>query len=37
MYGNKVIGLRYGTLDLHGKPRSPSWVDLEDTASEGAS
>ena len=29
LYGNKVIGVRYGTLDLHGRPRDKVWVDLE--------
>lgn len=32
LYGNKVIGVRYGTLDLHGQPRFPPWADLEHTA-----
>ena len=36
LYGKKVIGVRYGTLDLHGRPRSPAWVDLSETATAGA-
>mmetsp|Transcript_29161 Transcript_29161/g.43950 ORF Transcript_29161/g.43950 Transcript_29161/m.43950 type:complete len:124 (-) Transcript_29161:617-988(-) len=36
IYGNKVIGLRYGTLDLHGAPREPTWTSLDQTALSGA-
>mmetsp|Transcript_20898 Transcript_20898/g.32323 ORF Transcript_20898/g.32323 Transcript_20898/m.32323 type:complete len:155 (-) Transcript_20898:460-924(-) len=32
VYGNKVIGLRFGTLDLHGVPRTPTWTSLSYTA-----
>jgi hypothetical protein len=28
IYGNKVIGVRFGTLDMHGVPRNPSWTTL---------
>ena len=35
MYGNKVIAVRYGTLDMHGKPVSPSWTRLDATAAVG--
>lgn len=35
LYGNKVIGVRYGVLDLHGRPRYPTWVDLYETAPKG--
>lgn len=31
-YGNKVIGVRYGTLDMHGIKRTPTWTSLESTA-----
>jgi hypothetical protein len=31
IYGNKVIGLRGGTLDLHGPVRTPTWTMLEST------
>lgn len=34
-YGNKVIGVRYGTLDIHGVPRQPTWTHLETTVSPG--
>lgn len=36
IYGNKVIGVRYGTLDMHGVPRSPSWTVMETTSQVGA-
>ena len=32
IYGNKVIGVRYGTIDLHGVPKEPTWTILDDTA-----
>lgn len=28
IYGNKVIGVRNGILDLHGVPRTPTWTEL---------
>jgi hypothetical protein len=31
IYGNKVIGVRYGTLDMHGPVRTPTWTMLETT------
>lgn len=31
IYGNKVIGVRYGTLDMHGPVRTPTWTKLETT------
>jgi len=31
IYGNKVIGVRYGTLDMHGPVRTPTWTTLETT------
>ena len=31
IYGNKVIGVRYGTLDMHGPVRTPVWTKLEYT------
>jgi len=34
IYGNKVLGVRYSTLDLHGLQRD-SWGQLEDTATAG--
>lgn len=36
IYGNKVIGVRNGILDMHGIPRTPTWTELETTASPGA-
>jgi hypothetical protein len=35
IYGNKVIGLRYGTLDMHGVVRTPTWTKLEYTVEAG--
>ena len=35
IYGNKVLGVRYSTLDLHGVERD-SWTSLEMTAAAGA-
>jgi hypothetical protein len=32
IYGNKVIGVRYGTLDMHGVERTPTWTLLKSTA-----
>jgi len=37
IYGNKCIGLRHGTLDLHGIKREPTWTVLEKTADAGGS
>lgn len=37
VYGNKVIGVRYGTIDMHGVPRNPTWSTLESTVEPGAS
>ena len=31
-YGNKVLAVRFGQLEMHGKPRSHVWTDLESTA-----
>jgi hypothetical protein len=36
IYGNKVIAVRYGTLDLHGVKRTPTWTLMETTALPGA-
>lgn len=36
IYGNKVIGVRYGTLDMHGPVRTPTWTMLETTAVSGS-
>jgi hypothetical protein len=37
IYGNKVIGVRYGTLDMHGVERTPTWTLLEYTVEAGES
>jgi hypothetical protein len=36
IYGNKVIGLRFGTLDMHGVAKTPSWSEMEATVEKGA-
>lgn len=36
IYGNKVIGCRYCTLDMHGIRRDPVWTVLDTTADVGA-
>lgn len=36
IYGNKVIGVRYGTLDMHGPKRDVVWTKLGDTVEIGA-
>ena len=33
-YGNKVLAVRFGQLEMHGKPRSHVWTDLDVTAAE---
>jgi hypothetical protein len=35
IYGNKVIGLREGILDMHGVKRDPVWTVLENTVEAG--
>jgi hypothetical protein len=36
IYGNKAIGLRFGTLDMHGVAKTPSWTEMEKTVEKGA-
>lgn len=36
VYGNKVLAVRYGQLEMHGKPRSHIWTDLDVTAAAGS-
>jgi hypothetical protein len=36
-YGNKVIGVRYGTLEMHGVERKVTWTSLDDTVMPGDS
>ena len=35
-FGNKCIGVRYSTLDIHGVPRDVTWTSLQETAEVGA-
>ena len=35
IFGNKVIGLMKGTLDMHGVKREPNWTVLDKTAEAG--
>jgi hypothetical protein len=37
IYGNKAIGLRFGVLDMHGVPKTPTWTVMEQTVEKGAS
>lgn len=34
-YGNKVIGVRYGTLLMFGNERTPTWTSLSQTVMPG--
>ena len=36
IYGAKNIAVRFGTLDLHGLPKLPTWTKLGATAQVGA-
>ena len=36
-YGAKNIAVRYGTLDLHGQPKTPTWTRLGATVEAGSS
>ena len=36
IYGNKVIGVRFGTLDMHGSVRNKVWTLLEHTVEPGS-
>jgi len=36
IYGNKVIGLRNGILEMHGVKREPTWSLMDTTAEPGA-
>jgi len=36
MYGNKVIGVRFGLLEMHGVPRTVTWTKLANTADKDA-
>ena len=37
LFGNKVIGVWEGKLDIHGKKRPHTWLELAQTAEKGAS
>jgi len=36
IFGNKVIGVNYGTLEMHGVERPVTWTEMEETAEIGA-
>lgn len=36
IYGNKVLGVRHATLDMHGIKREPTWTLMKTTADVGA-
>jgi len=36
IFGNKVIGVHFGTLEMHGNVRSHTWTSLKTTAAAGA-
>jgi len=36
IFGNKVIGVNYGSLEMHGIKRAVTWTDLDATADAGA-
>jgi len=36
IFGNKVIGVNYGVLEMHGVERPITWTDLKETAAIGA-
>ena len=36
IFGNKVIGVHYGTLDMHGINRPITWKDMKTTAIAGS-
>jgi hypothetical protein len=36
IYGNKCIGVRFSTIDIHGVKRVPTWTELETTATAGS-
>ena len=36
IYGAKVLAIRFGTLDIHGCPKTTTWTELETTVEAGA-
>jgi hypothetical protein len=37
LFGNKVIGVQDGTIDMHGVERPTTWTDLKETSEAGSS
>ena len=35
IYGAKVLAIRFGTLDMHGCPKTTTWTELEKTVEKG--
>lgn len=35
IYGNKCIGVRFATIDIHGMPRDVTWTSLDSTVFPG--
>ena len=35
IYGNKVIGVRFGRLEMHGVERKVKWTELDQTVMPG--
>jgi hypothetical protein len=36
IYGNKVLAIRFGQLEMHGVKRNPEWTSMDVTAEKGA-
>jgi hypothetical protein len=36
IYGNKVLAIRFGQLEMHGVKRNPEWTSMDITADKGA-
>ena len=36
IFGNKVIAVQFGTIDLHGVAKTPTWTTLASTVSASA-
>jgi len=36
IYGNKVLALDRGSLDMHGAPRTPTWTQMYETSNAGS-
>ena len=35
IYGAKVFAVRFGTIDIHGCPKTTTWTELDETAEAG--